>query len=105
MGKWSRAEHINVLEARAYCGALRWRGRNRKRHRTRFIHLLDSCVTIGVMSKGRSSSRRMTRPLRKAAATILAAELQPKLGFVRSHRNPADRPSRAGPPRKRAAGP
>ena len=99
---WKHAEHINTLEARAYCGSLRWRARSVKLHGQRFLHLVDSAVTLSVMVKGRTSSKRMRRPVLKAAALILAAEFVPCLGHVRTHRNPADKPSRAGPPSKRA---
>jgi len=100
--RWKTKEHINVLEARAYVGSLRWRARRETSIGSRFVHLLDSTVTISAMAKGRSSSRRLQRPLRQASAVILATGFSPVLGFVRSHRNPADKPSRAGPPVKRA---
>ena len=93
--KWKlRGEHINALEARAYVLSLRWRARQRKMLHSRFLHLVDSQVTLGAMSKGRSSTRRLRFICKQAAAIQLAGGLFPILGFTRSHTNPADRPSR-----------
>ena len=92
---WTRTgEHINVLEARAYGLALRWRARALRHHGSRFVHLVDSLVVLGVMSKGRSSSTRLRPVIMRNAAVILAAGFYPSLGYVRTHVNPADRPSR-----------
>ena len=90
-----QGEHINTLECRAYLLALRWRIKSVENSGTRFLHLVDSNVTRGVCVKGRTSSKMLRRVLAKINATILAAHIVPHLGFVRTHRNPADRPSRA----------
>ena len=87
-------EHINVLECRAYLLSLRWRPRNVAVNGTRFLHLLDSQVTMMICIKGRTSSRRLRRVLSKINAYVLAGHASPSLGYVRSHLNPADRPSR-----------
>ena len=65
------ADHINVLG-------------------TRFLHLNDSLVAIAVLSKFESSSSKLSRVCRPAAAIVLAAFFQPMLGFTRSDQNPAD---------------
>ncbi len=94
--KWKHAEHINALECRAVLLALRWRARQPLRHSGRFLHLVDSRVTMGAIGKGRSGSRSLRHVLRQVASTCLAANLVPVLGFTRSHTNPADKPSRRG---------
>ena len=92
---WEReGEHINQLEARAYVLALRWRLRSTKGVGTRFLHAVDSLVTMGAMVKGRSSSRRLRHIVLRANALLLAGHLHPSLVYVRSHENPADAPSR-----------
>lgn len=96
-------EHINVLEARAYVLALRWRARTASEHGKRFLHLVDSMVTLGAMCKGRSSSRRMRRVVARASAIIMAAHFVPFLGHVRTDRNPADKPSRRASCKRKTA--
>ena len=92
---WSyQNEHINVLEARALCLAIRWRSRQAQAHGTRFLHLIDSQVVMGATAKGRSSARRLHGILMRTAAVTLAANFRPVLAYVRTHQNPADRPSR-----------
>eukprot|EP00974_Lingulodinium_polyedra_P054090 5201141-Lingulodinium_polyedra.AAC.1 len=49
---------------------------------------------MGVNAKGRTSSRRLRPSLLRNAAYILGGSLYPVLAFTRTHRNPADRPSR-----------
>ena len=49
-------EHINILELRAALATLRWRTRQRRFQGKRVIHLLDSAVVIGVLTKRRSSN-------------------------------------------------
>jgi len=89
-----RGEHINVLECRALVLAMRWRFRNIENVGTKFLHLVDSQVTLGVAAKGRTSSWRLRRVLGKVNALLLAGFGTMGLGFVRTHLNPADRPSR-----------
>ena len=92
---WQKSgEHINVYELRAYLLALRWRTRFWHNIGTRFLHLVDSQVTKGVCTKGRTSSLRLQRVLSKVNAYIWAAHIFPVIAFCRSHLNPADGPSR-----------
>ena len=88
---WNFADHINVLEAIVVLQALKWRARASFRLGTRFLHLSDSFVAIAVLSKFRSSSSKLARVCKPAAAIVLAAFL---LGFTRSDDNPADYGSR-----------
>jgi hypothetical protein len=92
--RWARRGHINELECRAYLAALLWRLRRQANIGTRFLHLLDSMVTLGVVSKKRSSSKKLNHVGRQIAALELAGFLWPFLGYVRSDLNPSDEPSR-----------
>ena len=60
----------------------------------RFLHLLDSQVAIGVVSKGRSASLPLARVADKIAALTLAGRLRPLVAYVATDDNPADAPSR-----------
>ena len=74
---------------------LKWRLRSSRNLGTRFLHLLDSQVTIAVSSKKRSSSVMLNHVVRKSACLEIAGDIAPAYGFVRSENNPADEPSRA----------
>ena len=92
--KWQIDEHINSLEARAYVLMLRWHSRESAKHGTAFLHPKDSQVSIGAFLKHRSPSYTFNFLTQRAAALELACNFQQFLGFVRTHRNPADKPSR-----------
>ena len=93
--RWTgETEHINVLELRAVKTSLAWRIRELKEHRTRFLHLVDSLVVLHALSRGRSSSRKLRRTLAKISAMLLASGLQGTWGYIDTHQNPADKPSR-----------
>jgi hypothetical protein len=95
--RWSRSEHVNVLEARALSTAVRWAisrttpstcvGRN-------VLVFVDSAVVLSAATKGRSSSPLLLRRLRQLAALLLAAGTRLNLVWVPSAANPADGPSR-----------
>ena len=87
-------EHINALEMRATLLALQWRARNSNRHYCRALHLSDSAVAIGVLTKRRSASFRLMPICRKVNALEIASSITLLHGFTRSAHNPADRPSR-----------
>ena len=63
---------------------------------SRFLHLVDSQVVLGAVTKGRSSSRHLGRVVDRLNALILAANARKLLAFVWSVWNPADDPSRRG---------
>ena len=73
---------------------LKWRARSRAKLNKRFLHLVDSQVTLGAMTKHRSPAPALIRVASKAAAWQLAAGFRPIVAFCRSHSNPADKPSR-----------
>ena len=88
------AEHISALECRGYLLALKWRSRNVTKHSKRFVHLLDSMAALGGFVKHRSPSSSLHYLMQRASALELAMDARPVLGYCRSHRNPADLPSR-----------
>lgn len=92
--KWLRREHINLLELRAILRTLEWRSRSTSFRDCRFLHLSDSQICISVLTKGRSSSRKINRILRKIAAFCLALNIYPLYAWIQSRLNPADAPSR-----------
>ena len=95
--KWSgEAEHINVLELRAVLTTIRWRIERMHQVNIRCVHLVDSLVVLHALSRGRSSSRKMRRTMMRVSALLLASGLQPIWGYVDTHQNPADKPSRRG---------
>ena len=87
-------EHINVLEARAALNAVRWRLRTQSSHGKRWLHLVDSQVTAGVLTKGRSSAAQLRRVVRRWNSLMMATNSHPMVGYVASEDNPADVPSR-----------
>ena len=92
--KWKYPDHINILEMEALYHSVRWRGKSLKLFHKRFVHLVDSQVVLGVAAKGRTSSRNLRRSLHKYNLLVLALHTAPILGWVMSHLNPADEPSR-----------
>eukprot|EP00438_Fugacium_kawagutii_P004408 Skav228593 [mRNA] locus=scaffold1161:70199:75552:+ [translate_table: standard] len=91
---WRHPEHINVLELRSILKMLEWRARTSTFHSTRFLHLSDSQVCLAVLTKGRSSSRRINRLLRRVHALCLGLNVYPLWAWIASRLNPADEPSR-----------
>eukprot|EP00438_Fugacium_kawagutii_P006300 Skav233308 [mRNA] locus=scaffold4193:88579:93795:+ [translate_table: standard] len=91
---WRQEEHINILELRAILRGLEWRARSSAFHSCRFLHLSDSQICLAVLAKGRSSSRRINRILRKVHALCLALDAYPLWAWIASRLNPADEPSR-----------
>ena len=92
-------DHINVSEAKAYGTEVRRASCNTAEHRKRRLYGLDSTVTIGAASKGRSSSRRLNAVLRSIAPILLLCRMQSGFNHLRSESNPADDPTRGKPVR------
>ncbi|CAE7547923.1 unnamed protein product [Symbiodinium natans] len=90
--KWTA--HSGVLEAHAYLLALRWLARQPKKHHRKIPFLIDAKAVIGAAAKGRSSARALRTILRAAASLCLASDLLPRLVYIPSESNPADKPSR-----------
>ncbi|CAK0814337.1 unnamed protein product, partial [Prorocentrum cordatum] len=93
--------HINVRELQAATSAIRWRARKVAQHGSRFLHLVDSQVVAAIVTKGRSSSRKLQPILKRWMAVVVAADMYPLIGYVVSEDSPADEPSRPAPVRRR----
>jgi hypothetical protein len=93
---WRRAdaEHINILEARALCTAVRWALTFPHSICRRLLAFSDSQVVVFAASKGRSSSFSLLRRLRYLAALLLASGILLNLRWIQSEANPADSASR-----------
>lgn len=91
--RWKQPEHINVLELRALCTAVRWMLSRRRTGHKMFV-LSDSQVVVGAVNKGRSSSQLLLRRLRHLSSLVLASGFRISLHWIRSADNPADGPSR-----------
>eukprot|EP00438_Fugacium_kawagutii_P000280 Skav202689 [mRNA] locus=scaffold3222:42188:44050:+ [translate_table: standard] len=92
--RFSRPEHINLLELRTIIHTLEWRLRREHYGDCRSLHLSDSQVALAVSVKGRSSSRAINRLLKRYAALQVAGGVHPLLAWIESELNPADAPSR-----------
>ena len=92
--KWKREAHINELELRAGLSSIKWRLRCSGQLGKKFLHVMDSAVSLGVLTKKRSSAVCLQRVIRRVNALELTSGCVVVLGFVRSEANPADAPSR-----------
>ena len=72
MGK---PHHINVLELIAFYNFVRACVRKVDNHNCRILHVLDSRVVSCVLAKGRSSSVKLNRVLRRVNALMLASDV------------------------------
>ena len=102
-------DHINAQELRVFVSLVVRRCRAAANAGQRLVALLDNQAASGAAAKGRSSSRRMNRLLRRLAAFLMAADLYIAPLYIPSAVNPADPPSRcqslrAWLARKRRAG-
>ena len=92
--KWLVEEHINVLEAKAVVNAIRHKVRRISAWGARHLIFVDSQVTMGSLTKGRSSRPGMNYSCRKLGALTLLFGIKVYLRFVPTKRNYADGPSR-----------
>ena len=87
-----KRRHINVGELRAALAAESQVGR--RWPSSRYLHLQDSQVSLACLVKGRSSSRALNVELRKSLGDHLGFNIRPAFGFLKTHLNPADDPTR-----------
>ena len=73
--RWQQPNHINVLELVAFFNYLRTCVRKPESHSFRIWHVLDSRVASCVIAKGRSSSNKLNRILRRVSALMLASDV------------------------------
>ena len=92
--KWKFLHHINSLEMRALLLALKWRARFKPQFNCRIVHLVDSFVALSICSKGRTSSKLLTKLAKQISAYTLAMSYSLVLAHVDSHDNPSDKGSR-----------
>jgi len=94
--KWASGnnQHINQLELAAVVNTLRWLLRTSAYRCVRHLHLVDSQVVAGVVTRGRSSSRKLRPTLAQCAALQLVGDVYLITGYVNTDLNPADAPSR-----------
>ena len=93
--RFKRSGHINVLECRVH---KTWLKHAAKHHpNSRLVALLDSRVTLGATSKGRSSSRALCRVLQGSLGYVIGGCLYPGGLHVPSAKNRSDGPSRNRP--------
>lgn len=74
--KWSAEQHINVLEVTAVLTEFRRRLRDPSMINKRTMNIVDSLVTYFAVTKGRSGSKQLNRPLRRIMALNLAGGKQ-----------------------------
>ena len=91
---WQQDGHINELELNTFAVFLKRRSRSRNKQHTKFFHVLDSMVCRGALAKGRSSSKRLIRVLRRCSALMLAMDGYCYPLWTISAWNFADKPSR-----------
>jgi hypothetical protein len=89
-----RSEHINCLELRSVQTALRWVVSSPDCINRRLLMLNDSQVSVGALTKGRSSAHLLLARLRPTCGLLLAAGIQLYVRWIKSELNPADEPSR-----------
>ena len=85
---------INALELAAVLNTVRWASRSSTFRKVRFFHCVDSQVCSGVLSKGRTSSGSLQLPLAQLSALLVCIDGYATYGYVNTHVNPADLPSR-----------
>lgn len=97
--KWTfGAEHINALELRAILPTIRWQLEHNKQVNSRLVHLTDSMVCLHVLSRGRTSSRKLI--LARVNALTLAGNLAPVWAYVHTGGAGEPKPSLGMPKRK-----
>ncbi|CAE7245675.1 SUF4 [Symbiodinium sp. CCMP2456] len=99
--RFKRINHININEELAYRSLLKYA--SKAAPSSRFGVLLDSRVTIGCNSKGRSSSASLNFFISTSLPYILGGDLYPCLFHIGTDDNCADDPSRLRPLRAAAA--
>ena len=86
-----------MLEAKTVLLCLRHRVRSQASWKKRHMVMVDSQVSLGAITKGRSSRRGMNYVCRRIGALQLAFLVKPYLRWVPTKRNFADGPSRGFP--------
>ena len=77
-----------------FLGAIQWRLGVPANVHSKGSHILDSFVVLGAASKGRPSARRWRILVARLNSLMLAASFTGIWAYVRTDRNPVDKPSR-----------
>lgn len=93
-GRWNKQEHINILEMRTLVAAMRHLARSQANWDRKFLIFTDSMVSLGALSKGRSSSAPLLRLCRRWSLFRIALGMRTFLRHVPTDVNMADGPSR-----------
>lgn len=101
---WSRrwkdpSEHINIKECRVAVSSLKRASRVREGLGHKKLTLSDNLASVSALSKGRSSTFKMNKLCRAAAAIQFGCGIVWTLRHVGTKRNVADEPSRNFEPR------
>ena len=88
---------IVLLEAQVFVLSMRITLRDQQQHGFRRLHVLDSSSSLGSFAKGRSSSRRLNRLVRKQSALCVFSGTYMYYGWISTHAMPMDEPSRNFP--------
>ena len=100
--RWGSAQHINVLEMTAILAELRRRARSPKDFNKRYLHIIDSMVCYWASTKGRSSSVRLNRVLRRIMSVEIASGIRPLMTWTLSKWNYSDLASRKYEPKAKS---
>lgn len=93
-GRFQHIEHINRIEGRAVCLALRRAAKDPELYGKRLLHFSDSLsFTLGAC-KGRSSKYCLNKIYRRILALTLPTKILFRVCWIVGPRNPADEPSR-----------
>lgn len=87
---WKDERHINEGEVAAFIVMLKRRSKTPAKHEMRYISIVDSQVTRGAVSKGRSPSKGLNRLLKQCAAYQLGSDQYPLAAWTISRWNFAD---------------
>ena len=79
--RWKEQQHIDVLELTAFLTELRRPGRDPREYGHRLFCVIDSPATFFVLSKGRSSSKKLNSVCRRITAVSVSTQ-----GAVRTSR-------------------
>ena len=93
-GKWSHAEHNNILEGRGTVAAARHPWRSSVDWDKKYLIFTDSRVVLGASDKGRGSSQAPLRQCRRWCTFRLVFGMRIYLCYVATHLNHADGHSR-----------
>jgi hypothetical protein len=97
-------DSMPALNIRAVVLALKWRARSVVRMSKKFLYLADFQSALGSYARHRSLAYSLNYLIDRGCALKLATRMELTFAFVRTHLNPADKPSRMLLPLTSSAG-